>query len=65
MAEKKDKSNLPPPKLSLSDYQKLKTKESHKRLKLDFPWPVLAAILVPVVFFIILLLGYIIYVRSL
>ena len=65
MADKKDKNVAKSPKLTLSEYQKLKASEAKKRLKLNFPWPVMAAILVPLVFFLILLLGYIIYIRNL
>ena len=52
-------------KLSLGEYQKFKALQAKKRWRLDFPWPVKMAVGVPILFFMILLLAYIFYIRSL
>ena len=52
-------------KLTLNEYQKFKTLQAKKRWRLDFPWPVKMAVGVPALFFLILLLGYIFYIRTL
>lgn len=62
MAEKNKSKNV---KLSLSEYQKFKALQAKKLWRLETPWPVKIAVGVPAVFFLILLLGYIFYIRSL
>ena len=58
---------MPKPKneqLSLSEYQDLQAKQGKKKKLIDLPWPVKLIFIVPLIFFVILLLGYLFYIRG-
>jgi hypothetical protein len=50
--------------ISLSQYQELKAKKGKHKKLLDLPLPVKLIFTVPLIFFIILILGYVFYVRN-
>jgi hypothetical protein len=49
--------------LSLSEYTESQAKKGKKKKLIDLPWAVKLVFAVPLVFFVILLLGYIFYIR--
>ena len=49
--------------LSLSQYQDLKEKKGKRKKWIDLPWPVKLIFAVPLLFFVVLLLSYIFYIR--
>ena len=51
--------------IPLSQYETLKAKEGKRKPILDIPGPVFLIITGPIIFFIILIVGYIVYVRRL
>ena len=52
-------------KLTIEEYQKLKAKKAKIRFSYSFPWPVKIALALPTLFFIILVLGYAVYIHRL
>ena len=64
MAEK-IKPNPKNQKLSLGDYQKFKAKQSKQRFRWEYPSLVTFILAVPFIFLLILVLSYIIYIRTL
>jgi hypothetical protein len=58
---------MPNPKneqLSLSEYKTRQAKQGKRKKLLDLPLPVKFIFVIPLVFFIILVLGYVIYIRQ-
>ncbi|GEM_PF-5855355 len=51
--------------IPLSQYEELKAKKGKRKLILDIPRPVFFIFTAPIVFFVILIIGYIFYVRRL
>jgi hypothetical protein len=49
--------------IPLSQYETSKAKQDKRKPILDIPGPVLLIITAPVIFFVILIVGYIIYIR--
>ena len=64
MAEK-IKPNPKNQKLSLGEYQKFKTKQSKQRFQWGYPSLVTLILAVPFIFLLVLILSYIIYIRTL
>jgi hypothetical protein len=57
---------MPDPKheqISLTEYQDEQAKKGKRRKLIDLPWPVKLIFAIPFVFFIILLLGYLLFIR--
>ena len=64
MAEKA-KSNPKNQKFSLEEYQKFKTKKSKQRFQWGYPKLVTLILAVPFIFLLILIISYLIYIRTL
>ena len=64
MAEKL-KPNPKNQKLSLGEYQKFKTKQGKQRFRWEYPALVTFILAVPFIFLLILIISYLIYIRTL
>ncbi len=61
MADKKPIKKAP--QISLEEYNKIKEKKAKDKLKLSFPWPVRFFIILPIGYFIFLVTYYLLHIR--